>query len=33
MTQYSVPTKERVLVKVYESLYFAKNMGENNGKK
>ena len=27
MTQYSVPTKERVLVKVYESLYFAKKYG------
>ena len=30
--QYSVQPRDRILVKVYEFLSFAKNMGKNIGK-
>ena len=33
MTHYSVQTRDRIYVKVYEFLSFAKKMGRNVGKK
>ena len=32
MTRYSVQPRDRIFVKVYEFLSFAKNMGKNMGK-
>ena len=31
MTRYSVQPRDRILVKGYRFLYFAKNMGKNTG--